>query len=58
MVRHARLMLGESVIMIGSTRTEEEQFKSPSILGVYTQALCVYIFVSTFLILKVTINKP
>jgi len=43
MVRHARLMLGESVIMIGSTRIEEEQFKSPSTLGVYTQALCVYI---------------
>lgn len=42
-VRHARLMLADNIIMVGSSREDEASFKSPLIVGVMTQALCVYI---------------
>lgn len=42
-VRHARLMLAENIIMIGSIRDEEPTFKTPLMLGAMTQALCVYV---------------
>lgn len=42
-VRHARLMLVDNIIMVGSSRAEEAHFKSPLILKAMTQALCVFV---------------
>jgi len=41
-VRHAQLVLGTNVIMLGSVRPEDG-LESPQALGVATQALCVYV---------------
>lgn len=41
-VRHAQLKLGTNVIMLGSVRPDDGM-GSPQVLGVATQALCVYV---------------
>lgn len=41
-VRHAQLKLGTNVIMLGSVRPND-RMESPRVLGVATQALCVYV---------------
>jgi uncharacterized glyoxalase superfamily protein PhnB len=41
-VRHAQLMLGTNIIMLGSVRPNE-QMASPQALGAATQALSVYV---------------
>lgn len=41
-VRHARLMLGENIIMVGSVRPDDG-IASPQVLGAATQMLAVYI---------------
>jgi uncharacterized glyoxalase superfamily protein PhnB len=41
-VRHAQLKLGTNVIMLGSVRPDDGM-TSPQVLGVATQALCVYV---------------
>lgn len=41
-IRHAQLRLGTNVIMLGSVRPDDGM-ASPQVLGVSTQALCVYV---------------
>jgi uncharacterized glyoxalase superfamily protein PhnB len=41
-VRHAQLKLGTNIVMLGSVRADDGM-TSPQVLGMATQALCVYI---------------
>lgn len=42
-VRHAQLVLGGNVIMLGSSRGDESDLKSPSELGGSTQGLYIHV---------------
>ena len=42
LVRHAQLKLGTNIIMLGSVRADDGM-TSPAVLGIATQALCVYV---------------
>jgi uncharacterized glyoxalase superfamily protein PhnB len=41
-VRHAQLRLGQSIVMVGSVRSEDG-LQSPRTVGASTQALCVFV---------------